>query len=80
MQSSYQNNTLYEAAQSIQINGENLIEREGREIKRKRERENKLRRKRKLINLIDVIREAFLMDYAALLLSKSAQENHYYYL
>jgi len=45
---------LYEAAQSIQINGENLIEREGKEMKRKRERENKLRRKRRLINLIDI--------------------------
>ncbi len=54
MQSSHQNDTPYKAAQLIQINEENLTEREGREMKRKRERENKLRRKRRLINLIDV--------------------------
>ncbi len=36
------------------MNEGNLTERERREMKRKRERENKLRGKRRLINLTDV--------------------------
>jgi len=36
------------------MNRENLIERERRKRKRKRKKENKLREKRRLINLIDV--------------------------